>query len=83
MTGTTPITEALISSWLKTRDPFSHKGDYGRASLVAGSVGMIGAALLSARACMRSGAGKMTGNPNHRDHARSRAYQYQTEVHAL
>lgn len=57
MTGKTPITEALISSWLKTREPFSHKGNYGRASLVAGSVGMIGAALLSARACMRSGIG--------------------------
>ena len=55
-----PITEALISEWLKTRDPFSHKGDYGRASLVAGSVGMIGAALLSARACMRSGVGLLT-----------------------
>lgn len=56
----TPITETLISEWLKTRDPFSHKGDYGRASLVAGSVGMIGAALLSARACMRSGVGLLT-----------------------
>lgn len=55
-----PITEALISEWLKTRDPFSHKGDYGRASLVAGTVGMIGAALLSARACMRSGVGLLT-----------------------
>ncbi len=55
-----PITEALISEWLKTRDPFSHKGDYGRASLVVGSVGMIGAALLSARACMRSGVGLLT-----------------------
>ena len=55
-----PVTETLISEWLKTRDPFSHKGDYGRASLVAGSVGMIGAALLSARACMRSGVGLLT-----------------------
>ena len=55
-----PITETLISCWLKTRDPFSHKGDYGRASLVAGSVGMIGAAILSARACMRSGVGLLT-----------------------
>ena len=55
-----PITESLISSWLKTRDPFSHKGDYGRASLVVGSVGMIGAALLSSRACMRSGVGLLT-----------------------
>ena len=55
-----PVTETLISEWLKTRDPFSHKGNYGRASLVAGSVGMVGAALLSARACMRSGVGLLT-----------------------
>lgn len=54
------ITEKLISEWLKTREPFSHKGDYGRASLVAGSKGMMGAALLSARACMRSGVGLLT-----------------------
>ena len=54
------ITEELISEWLKTRNPFSHKGDYGRASLIAGSKGMMGAALLSARACMRSGVGLLT-----------------------
>ena len=51
---------SIIKGWLKTREPFSHKGDYGRASLVAGSKGMIGAALLSARACMRSGVGLLT-----------------------
>ena len=55
-----PVTEKLISEWLKTRDPFSHKGDHGRASLIAGSKGMMGAALLSARACMRSGVGLLT-----------------------
>lgn len=55
-----PVTEKLIAGWLKTRDPFSHKGDYGRASLIAGSKGMMGAALLSARACMRSGVGLLT-----------------------
>ena len=49
-----------ISGWLKARDPESHKGDYGRASLVAGSKGMMGAALLAARACLRSGAGLLT-----------------------
>ena len=51
---------SIIKGWLKTREPFSHKGAYGRASLVAGSKGMIGAALLSARACMRSGVGLLT-----------------------
>ena len=54
------IQGSMISQWLKARDPFSHKGDYGRASLIAGSKGMMGAALLSARACMRSGVGLLT-----------------------
>ena len=42
------------------RDPFSHKGQMGHALLVAGSYGMAGAAILSARACLRSGVGKVT-----------------------
>ena len=50
----------MTAEWLRKRDPFSHKGDYGRASLIAGSKGMMGAALLSARACMRSGVGLRT-----------------------
>ena len=50
----------MTAEWLRKRDPFSHKGDYGRASLIAGSKGMMGAALLSARACMRSGVGLLT-----------------------
>ncbi len=54
------ITPELVASWLKERKPDSHKGDYGRALLVAGSKGMMGAALLSARACMRSGVGLLT-----------------------
>lgn len=54
------ITPELVASWLKERKPDSHKGDYGRALLVAGSKGMMGAALLAARACMRSGVGLLT-----------------------
>ena len=50
----------LLSALLKERDPQSHKNDYGNALLVAGSRGMMGAALLSARACMRSGVGLLT-----------------------
>lgn len=45
---------------LKIRNRQSHKGTYGSAYLFAGSEGMIGAALLSARACMRSGLGLLT-----------------------
>ncbi len=45
---------------LKPRNAFSHKGTMGHALLVAGSYGMAGAAVLAARACMRSGVGKLT-----------------------
>ena len=42
---------------LHMRPSDSQKRDYGEAVLIAGSKGMMGAALLSARACMRSGVG--------------------------
>lgn len=54
------ITAADVSPLLRIRDRFSHKGSYGRAWLAAGSRGMMGAALLAARACMRSGVGLLT-----------------------
>jgi NAD(P)H-hydrate epimerase len=45
---------------LKARSRFSHKGTYGHALLLAGSEGKMGAALLAARALLRSGAGLLT-----------------------
>lgn len=42
------------------RKAFANKGNYGYACLVAGSYGMMGAAVLSARSCLRSGVGKLT-----------------------
>lgn len=54
------ITETILGQIRKQRDPDSHKNDYGEALLVAGSYGMMGAALLAARACMRSGVGLLT-----------------------
>lgn len=45
---------------LKPRSIFSHKGDNGRALLIAGSQGMAGASILAARACLRSGVGLLT-----------------------
>ena len=45
---------------LKPRAPFSSKADFGSALLVAGSYGMMGAAVLSARGALRAGAGKVT-----------------------
>lgn len=44
----------------KPRKRFSHKGTFGHALLIAGSYGKIGAAILAARACLRSGAGLLT-----------------------
>lgn len=55
------LTEAEdLSCLLKPRRRFSHKGNYGRALLIAGSQGMAGASILAARACLRSGVGLLT-----------------------
>lgn len=45
---------------LHKRGEFSHKGTFGHALLVAGSYGMAGAALLGAKAALRSGCGLLT-----------------------
>lgn len=42
---------------LPNRDPYAHKGDFGRILLICGSVGYTGAAALSAMGALRSGAG--------------------------
>jgi NAD(P)H-hydrate epimerase len=44
----------------KTYDSFVHKGQRGHALLGAGSLAMMGAAVLAARACLRSGVGLVT-----------------------
>ncbi len=49
-----------IRSLIKPRKPFAHKGNFGRALLIAGSKGMAGASVLAARACLRSGVGLLT-----------------------
>jgi len=45
---------------LKKRNVFAHKGDFGHALLIAGSYQKTGAAILSAKACLRSGVGLLT-----------------------
>lgn len=45
---------------LKSFDEFAHKGTRGHAAIIAGSEGMMGAAILATSACMRSGTGKTT-----------------------
>jgi NAD(P)H-hydrate epimerase len=42
---------------LKPRARDAHKGDFGRVCLIAGSIGMSGAAALAGRAALRAGAG--------------------------
>ncbi len=45
---------------LRRRRRFSHKGTFGHALLMAGSHGKVGAAILSARACLRTGTGLLS-----------------------
>ena len=54
------IDKEIIGSIYKPRKKFSHKGNFGHAALLCGSYGMMGAAVLSSHACLRSGAGKLT-----------------------
>lgn len=56
------IEEKAIRPLLMKRNAFAHKGDMGNALIIAGSYGMGGAAVLAARACLRSGVGKVTAH---------------------
>lgn len=46
--------EAVI---FPVRSPVSHKGDFGKIGIIAGSPGFSGAAIMAARSALRSGAG--------------------------
>lgn len=54
------VDRSVIQSIYKPRNRFAHKGNFGHALLVAGSYGKIGAAVLSAKACLRSGVGLLS-----------------------
>lgn len=56
----TMLEKSDVQPLLLPRSPFVHKGTMGNALIIAGSYGMAGAAVLSAEACLRSGAGKVT-----------------------
>ena len=49
-----------IQSHIQPRATDSHKGDYGHALLISGARGTVGASILAARACLRSGVGLLT-----------------------
>lgn len=51
---------AFIKSIWKSRNPISNKGDFGRALIFAGSTGFLGAAKLTCRAAIKTGAGLVT-----------------------
>jgi ADP-dependent NAD(P)H-hydrate dehydratase / NAD(P)H-hydrate epimerase len=56
------ITRELTKSIYMPRKPFSHKGTYGHALIIAGNKGKMGAALMPTQACLRAGAGLTTVN---------------------
>jgi hydroxyethylthiazole kinase-like uncharacterized protein yjeF len=55
------LTESpFIKQLYKPRKKFAHKGNYGHSLIIAGEKGKMGAAVLTARACLRAGAGLVT-----------------------
>lgn len=54
------VEAASVRPLLRPRPKFSGKRDYGSVLMMAGSIGMMGAAVMSAKACLRSGAGLVT-----------------------
>lgn len=49
-----------VKTQLKSRGRFDHKGTFGHALIAAGSYGKVGAAILSAKAALRTGCGLVT-----------------------
>ena len=49
-----------LRAWLPARPGDSHKADFGRLAVIAGSRGKTGAAVLTARGALRAGAGLVT-----------------------
>lgn len=54
------ILDETVSRHVKSRPRQSHKGTFGHALLMVGSYGKMGAAILAAKACLRSGVGMLT-----------------------
>ncbi|MCD0474771.1 NAD(P)H-hydrate dehydratase [Flavobacterium sp. EDS] len=54
------ISQAEIQQIYKPINPKTHKGIQGHATIIAGSYGKIGAAVLASKACIKSGCGLVT-----------------------
>jgi NAD(P)H-hydrate epimerase len=54
------VTPEMVREWLPPRPPDAHKGTFGKALIVAGSVNYTGAAYLAGAAATRAGAGLVT-----------------------
>ncbi len=57
-----PLAEMIDAGNIKfpVRNRYSHKGDYGRVAVIAGSPGFSGAAVLAAKAALHAGSGLIT-----------------------
>lgn len=49
-----------IKDWLPERNKHAYKNKFGHGLIIAGSYGKMGAAILSSKACLRSGVGLLT-----------------------
>ena len=58
-TPAAPIDRAALPALFAPRAPDTHKGSFGTVGVVGGGPGMTGAALLAARAALKTGAGKV------------------------
>ncbi|MEO6903006.1 MAG: NAD(P)H-hydrate dehydratase [Bacteroidia bacterium] len=59
------LNDNTINALIKPRAASSNKGNHGHALIVAGSKGKMGACVIAAKACLRSGVGLLTVNvPN-------------------
>ena len=59
------LTKDSIKKLIKPRQVSSHKGNYGHSFLMVGSQGKMGAAIIAARACLRTGTGLLTVSVPH------------------
>ncbi|MFT6849368.1 MAG: hydroxyethylthiazole kinase-like uncharacterized protein yjeF [Sphingobacteriales bacterium] len=55
------LTKDLIFPIWKPRAKFSYKNNFGHGLVIGGSIGMMGAPLIAAEACLRGGAGLVSG----------------------